>query len=673
MLRQSNQDVTDRKDDAPAAVVRGSQSVASQSQTDQLVESHQIKKELKLTPENLRSLIKLLEPQQPETIKLKTEMPLHERLKGLLATVEKKPLLTYEDHYLVAITLIHASKKLDDQVKKCTQFFENIGMPCFARLIQHYRANEEYSKELNFNVFIENLDQFDIHLIPIAPTQIDLKDLNDNGYLNIPKKESEFINDEIAKQIKLKKFTSQIDTELVEYTLYQFKKKPMCGVEFSYDAKTLEPIFIGYTHDATLGVGGNARVRIGMKKFVKSGILPNDHWYARKISHEPKRITPAKKEGANTTEEPTVTKKSRRKDEFAISQQMGIALTKAYYNRNFVENDLWFHEVTTMRWLPGEDLEKAFMGDIEAKIAPREFHPKFLMRILLNLCQAVLTVHNKGFLHCDIKPLNFMLFGVDVKAIDFGFSVEGTEYSYEGYQAYGTMGTVHPKVAKTVADKRLTLDIETDVYSLGVTMAMLLKLITPESEALRDEWQNKSFIHNNRILNFAEDGGYKLVQEHDKQFTDNPTHLPIPVLCDVRNFVNRMMGNQGKGGEKEPSIKSANECVQFFKQQCERKEMSDLPATAAIIDVTEYLKSPERIQSKMVAEAQKHAATRFIHTGKKPTALQQISIWRKFDAGRKTVLARRCVPIQDPSKDPLMAEQVFTGINLQYHRVTKLS
>jgi Nif-specific regulatory protein len=104
----------------------------------------------------------------------------------------------------------------------------------------------------------------------------------------------------------------------------------------------------------------------------------------------------------------------------------------------------------TSEYVPGNPINEYFKGFSEDFVAA-----------MLQIMSALGVFHNKGFVHCDLKP-EHMLYDTNaklVKLIDFGFA----GVPEQDIQAAGTMGYMAPEVLKGIV-----LNQRSDLYSLGV-------------------------------------------------------------------------------------------------------------------------------------------------------------------------------------------------------------
>ena len=90
-------------------------------------------------------------------------------------------------------------------------------------------------------------------------------------------------------------------------------------------------------------------------------------------------------------------------------------------------------------------------------------------RVLLQLFEAVAYIHRKGIIHNDLKPENMMVTRSDnnVKIIDFGLSDDDAHYLLKTLGC--TLEYASPELLR-----RETLDVRSDIYSLGLLMKDIL-------------------------------------------------------------------------------------------------------------------------------------------------------------------------------------------------------
>jgi eukaryotic-like serine/threonine-protein kinase len=99
------------------------------------------------------------------------------------------------------------------------------------------------------------------------------------------------------------------------------------------------------------------------------------------------------------------------------------------------------------------------------------------LQLLLQVCSAVQHAHQKGIIHCDLKPSNILVTlaeGAPVpKVIDFGIAkataAAPSEWTRQGFPV-GTPAYMSPEQISGSRD----IDTRSDIYSLGVVMYELL-------------------------------------------------------------------------------------------------------------------------------------------------------------------------------------------------------
>lgn len=108
------------------------------------------------------------------------------------------------------------------------------------------------------------------------------------------------------------------------------------------------------------------------------------------------------------------------------------------------------------------------------------------LRIFLGVCAGVSHAHEKGLLHCDLKPSNILVTRIDgrdiAKVIDFGIARALDEPLYEQSErtqelVYGSPPYISPEAVE--GSGLQDLDARTDVYSLGLVLYKLLTGVLP--------------------------------------------------------------------------------------------------------------------------------------------------------------------------------------------------
>ena len=128
----------------------------------------------------------------------------------------------------------------------------------------------------------------------------------------------------------------------------------------------------------------------------------------------------------------------------------------------------------SMEFIDGETLE-----DLVARVGPLPL--EMVLRIALQTARALAAASRQGLIHRDIKPANLMVLHQDedgeerllVKVIDFGLARSYTaDDSNAQLTATGFVGT--PRFASPEQLEEKDLDVRSDIYSLGITLWILL-------------------------------------------------------------------------------------------------------------------------------------------------------------------------------------------------------
>ncbi len=111
----------------------------------------------------------------------------------------------------------------------------------------------------------------------------------------------------------------------------------------------------------------------------------------------------------------------------------------------------------TMDLVAGDDLYQATEG--------LELQP--ILDLFVQICRAIAYVHDRGFIHLDLKPSNILVdAGGQPRIVDFG--VAATRNVLDG----SLKGTLHFMAPEMAVDRRV--DHRADLYSLGIVLYQLL-------------------------------------------------------------------------------------------------------------------------------------------------------------------------------------------------------
>ncbi len=117
----------------------------------------------------------------------------------------------------------------------------------------------------------------------------------------------------------------------------------------------------------------------------------------------------------------------------------------------------------------------------------RHFSIEKRLHLFLDVCVGLHHAHQKGIIHCDIKPSNIIVIEQDGRAvpkiIDFGIARPISQKEIDGIgQASGTLRYISPEQADYSGET--PVDIRSDIYSLGPLLYELLTGYSPLDEEL---------------------------------------------------------------------------------------------------------------------------------------------------------------------------------------------
>ena len=226
---------------------------------------------------------------------------------------------------------------------------------------------------------------------------------------------------------------------------YQFQDEPDDVLE-AESGKTLN--LPGYLVIRKLGSGGMGQV------FLARQVEPVDREVAIKLIH--RKISSPFSEVQFLVERQ------------ALAQMRHPAIAQIYEAGTNPDGYPYF----AMEYVPGLPLNK-FCNENRLDLTQR-------LELFIRICQGVAHAHQKGIIHRDLKPANILVSLIDgvprPKIIDFG--IAGTAVSSQERRDQGSAGTPM-YMSPELFDREASIDVRSDVYSLGVIFYELLADLRP--------------------------------------------------------------------------------------------------------------------------------------------------------------------------------------------------
>lgn len=152
-------------------------------------------------------------------------------------------------------------------------------------------------------------------------------------------------------------------------------------------------------------------------------------------------------------------------------------------------------------------------GSLDQFVDPQQAAPPArAMAWTRQMCDALGYVHNKGLIHCDLKPANVLIDEQDrVRVVDFGQSRVFTESA----ASLGTLFYMAPEQAVvTELGKPVHPDVRWDVYALGATLFSMLTGRVPYATAANREALEQAGSLDKRLERYrAMIGGRSVAQD----------------------------------------------------------------------------------------------------------------------------------------------------------------
>ncbi|XP_022188642.2 dual specificity protein kinase TTK [Nilaparvata lugens] len=125
------------------------------------------------------------------------------------------------------------------------------------------------------------------------------------------------------------------------------------------------------------------------------------------------------------------------------------------------------------------------------------------------ILKAVKDIHDRGIIHSDLKPDNFLLVQGKLKLIDFGIasSLSGDMTSVLLEVTFGTLNYISPEaIPNGHASKHgYKISCKSDVWSLGCILYNLVYGKTPFSHLARDWIKMQAIVDTSHVIEFPEE------------------------------------------------------------------------------------------------------------------------------------------------------------------------
>ena len=212
-----------------------------------------------------------------------------------------------------------------------------------------------------------------------------------------------------------------------------------------------------------------------------------------------------------------------------------------------------------------------------------------IRKLIESLCLALGYMHDKGWLHCDVKPDN-VLFNKssELRLIDFSLSARKKTFGGKIKQIHGTRTYIAPETLKRRAPTP-----QTDIYSLGITLFEILTGAPP----------------------FVGTSPKDLLSKHLSEPAPAPSSFNRNVTKDMDRFVKRMLKKKPKDRFKEMAealaefraLEVFKEDVEEFaaraREKAEQTQMESLDEAARSSSRDDAMRSAEEQQDPELARA----------------------------------------------------------------------
>ncbi len=134
------------------------------------------------------------------------------------------------------------------------------------------------------------------------------------------------------------------------------------------------------------------------------------------------------------------------------------------------------HEGVVRPWFAMELVHGAQLGQFLKKLeTAKKSSIRRCLRLFLDICDAVSHAHQRGVVHCDLKPSNILVDASEhVRVIDFGIAQIRNAAAGAALPSVRAAGTPPFMAPERFENTSTAPDVQWDVYGLGVTLYRML-------------------------------------------------------------------------------------------------------------------------------------------------------------------------------------------------------
>ncbi len=211
---------------------------------------------------------------------------------------------------------------------------------------------------------------------------------------------------------------------------------------------------------------------------------------------------------------------------------------RSFYNEAKLLDELNLKNVMKVYWYNTDEyIGEYIKGKTFREYLKEEHSLKEKIEILINICNAVDSLHLNGVIHLDLKPENIMVENnKNIKLIDFGCS----QSKYEEYGKYGTLICSSPNQCLCYEEGvNAKFNEKDDIYSLGIIMYETFTGKPPYDNNLCEEGIIKGHLSGRMV---DEDVEYRYIV---------PTELNSEIPYSLENIINKCLEPKEKDRYEE--------------------------------------------------------------------------------------------------------------------------